>query len=864
MEKRLFSMIALLLVMVMLIFSSTSCSLIEGIIGSITGSTDGEVGDEIDDEERPAEVVHNHSDIDQNYVCDDEECKASLHYTYNLYANSLPTSLNSHIYKSSDNASEIIKYTNLGLYSFDYNDSMDGFAIVPEMAAKMPVDVTADYVGTSWNIESEETGRAYLIELRDDLAFENGDAITAYDFEESVKRLLNSEALNKRAEDLYSGDLKIAGAKNYSYAGRTVTYPANKAFESYSEELDSKLIFTLAPGDAECYVRTWLGATSSYDAEKIASSLIKNYGYYMPEFTVEAALAMEGKTLAQIKADPALATAWESATEFAKALNSKYRELVFCIADIDYPVVNYDTVGVKAISNTELVIVLDSPLEGFDLNRALCTDFGLVHIQTYDNCIAIDENGVYSNTYGTSVETYKSFGPYKILSFDDNEIVLIKNNEWYGFSDSAYEGTYQTTKIVIKKLDDESALDEFRKGNLDYLELDRDNIVEYVNSDSIHYVESGNNFFVEMNPNEEAYSKWDEMNPGHNKSILTVKEFRMALSMSLDRQGFINATDPMGKVAIGWFSNVVCSDVNSGKVYRLDESAKDALLEFWNISSINIGPGKIYADKDAAIAAIYERYETSNCIDSAKAMFDIAYDVAISSGKYNGEDIIDICIGTPYLLGYYKKGYDFLKENWLNATVGTKLEGKINIYNYDTLSFSSFEDPLRANAVDVVFSTGWGVDVLDPYSYLWSYIDPSFKCDTSWDTKNTMMEFEIKGTVYSASYFDWSEAISGNEVVITNVLTKETIKYSFGKNDNDSEDRIKLLAALESAVLNRYSVIPLYTDATAHLISYKVNYQQNQYIYGIKYGGVKYITYTYNDSEWATYIENSGGALNYK
>lgn len=867
MKKRLFSMISLLLVTVMLIFSFTSCSIIEDIIDSITSSfgdeIDGKFDDEIDDEDRPTEVVHNHSDIDQNFVCDDEECKAYLHYTYNTYLNSLPTSLNSHTYQSSDNVSEVIKYTNVGLYSFDYNDAMDGFAIVPEMAAKMPVDVTADYVGASWNIENGETGRAYLIELRDDLAFENGDAITAYDFEESVKRLLNSAALNKRAEDLYAGKLQIAGAKNYSFSGRTITYPANQAFESYSEDLDSKLIFTLGSGDVECYVRTWLGLSSSYDVEKTANKLIDGYGGYMPEFTVEAALAMEGKTLAQIKADPALAIAWASATDFAKALSGKYRELIFCITDVDYPDVTYDTVGVKAVSNTELVIILDSPLEGFELNQALCTDFGLVHIQTYDNCATIDENGIYSNTYGTSVETYKSFGPYKLSSFDDSEIVFIKNNEWYGFSDSAYEGTYQTTKIVIKKLDDESALDEFTKGNLDYLELDNNSIIEYVNSDSIHYVESGSNYFVAMNPNEEAYSKWDKMNPGHNKSILTVKEFRMALSMSLDRQGFINATYPMGKVAIGLFSNVVCSDINSGKVYRMDESAKDALLEFWNIYPHDIGPGKTYANKDAAIAAIYERYETSNGIDSAKAMFDMAYDVAVASGKYNGKDVIEICIGTPHIFGYYKKGYDFLKENWINAIAGTKFEGKVNIVNDSTLS-SSFQDPLCANAVDVIFSTGWSVDALDPYYSVWGYIDPMFKYDTTWDTENTMMEFEINGTVYSASYLDWVNAIEGSEIVITNVLTKESIKYSCGENDDTSEDRTKLLSALESAVLNRYSMIPLYVDASAHLISYKVNYPHSQYIYGIKYGGVKYITYNYNDSEWAAYIEKSGGVLNYK
>lgn len=45
------------------------------------------------------------------------------------------------------------------------------------------------------------------------------------------------------------------------------------------------------------------------------------------------------------------------------------------------------------------------------------------------------ENGVYTNSYGTSADTTISYGPYKMVSFQqDKEIVYEKNPNWYGYA----------------------------------------------------------------------------------------------------------------------------------------------------------------------------------------------------------------------------------------------------------------------------------------------------------------------------------------------------------------------------------------------------------------------------------------------
>ena len=129
-----------------------------------------------------------HVDTDGNRICD--KCDMALEYTYNDYTSTFGTSWNPHTYKTA-NDSTVLDYTTVGFYTFDYNETKDGFVIVPEMAAAMPVDVTTEYVGEEWGIGEDETSRAWLIELRDDLAWEDGTPITAYDFVASADRLLD-------------------------------------------------------------------------------------------------------------------------------------------------------------------------------------------------------------------------------------------------------------------------------------------------------------------------------------------------------------------------------------------------------------------------------------------------------------------------------------------------------------------------------------------------------------------------------------------------------------------------------------------------------------------------------------------------
>ena len=836
---------------------------------------------------------HKHSDANADYLCD--ECKEVLTnpngYTYNTYLSTFPTKWNPHTYETSTD-SEIIGYTELGFYTFDYNENKDGFVVVPEMAVGMPVDVTADYIGDEWGIYEGETARVWKIVLRDDLRWEDGKPITAHDFVTSAKLLLNPDANNYRADSLYEGKLAIAGARAYFYGGKYVEL-AESMVPTYADSeyvlvadltLNADGQYTTDRGDL------WFNVDDGGSWSTNPLSLYADYGYFADgvggtaatEAAWDAIAALADKN-GNVKVTPEVATnlmnlvahlhvgGGATADDYAAALEAagedggyaylEWEEFIYYGYNAERT--EFDTVGVKALSDTELVLILESPLEGFYLHYNL-TGSWLVREDLYNQCISIVD-GVYTSTYGTSVETYMSYGPYKLVSFiRDKQIVLDKNPEWYGHQDVAYEGTYQTTRIVYDYISEPStAMEAFLQGKLDAKGLDVDQIKEYANSKHVYYTDGASTFFIAINPDNAAYTTWEADNAGKDKQILTVKEFRMALSFSLDRRAFNLACDPTGNDAFAVFNNMICSDPDTGTMYRTTEQAKDVMLEFWGISQDDIGEGKKYATKDDAIASI-----TGYNLAGAKELFNQAYDYAIAHGLMSETDVVEICIGLPSATAkFYTNGYDFLVKNWTEAVEGTKLEGKLTFTKDDTIG-NEFADKLKINQVNLLFGVGWTGSSLDPYGLVGAYTYPNYQYDPSWNTKAEMLDIEIGGKTYRASVYAWSAALDGSTIEIVEVgedgmATDTTVKFN-GGTYCDSSIRLDILAACEGAILRTYDMIPINNQSSAALKGMQIKYYTEEYVYGVGRGGIKYMTYNYTDGAWEAFVAAQGGVVNYK
>jgi hypothetical protein len=404
--------------------------------------------------------------------------------------------------------------------------------------------------------------------------------------------------------------------------------------------------------------------------------------------------------------------------------------------------------------------------------------------------------------------------------------------------------------------------------------------LQVISSDYIYYTKGASTFYMAFNPGD-YYTDYDKSHTGECKEMLNITEFRMALSFALDRASFALVTAPTNSPAIAMFSDLIISDPENGVAYRTTEEAKDVVLNFWGLAD-QVGPGKKYATKDEAIDSV-----TGYDLAGAKALFDAAYDKAVAQGILAENDKITIMIGLPSATSsFYTKGYEFLVNCYTQAVVGTKLEGKLEFDKNDTIG-NSFSDRLGDNTVDMLFGVGWTGSTLNPYGLITAYTLPSYQYDSNTNTKAIDVVVKIDGKNLKLSLYDWTvNVLSGvpmNAIVVDEqgkpvpvvdaegnpvlddkgAQTFETVEIAAG-TDAPNATRLAIFAAAEGELLQLYNLIPLIDDASAALKGMQIKYYTEEYIFGVGRGGIKYMTYHFNDVEWKEFVAQSNGTLNYK
>ena len=738
--------------------------------------------------------------------------------------------------------------------------------MVDGMAVGDPVDVTADYVG-QYGIVEGDTAKAYILNLRQDLKWEDGTPINAHDFVESAKRLLAPEAQNYRADTMYAGSVQIHNAEAYLKQG-TYAY-SNMISPDYLDEeyvlIENMTVKEDGTFAVEGKGDVWFNVDNGGNWGSDGLSAYAAAG----TFTGDALTAWEGIAAAAneegyVAVNQEVANALcdlvavlhgkaDAAAYAAEAGDYAYREWEeLCFYGNDMPELAWEEVGWFAKSDYELVFVMDTPLSGFYLKYNLPAP--LVNIKMYDSCASVVD-GVYTNTYCTSAETTMSYGPYKLTSYQaDKQYVLEKNEHYYDLS----EDTYQATSIVVDCVKEPSTrLELFLQGKLDTFGLTADYMDEYQLSDYTYYATGDSTFAMVFNPDAAALATAQAAaGENINKTILTIKEFRQAMSYALDRNAFCLATSPMNAPGFGLFSGLIVSDPEAGTAYRTTDVAKNVLANFWGVSE-EYGEGKLYADIDEAVDSI-----TGYNLAKAQELFNTAYDMAIAQGLMDEDDKVEIKIGTPNNTStFYNNGYEFLVNNYTEAVKGTKLEGKLTFSRDDTLG-NAFADALKNNQVDMLFGVGWTGSALDPYGLIEAYVYTDNQYDDCTDFAAITCDIEIDGVVYTASVQDWQKIMNGIPCTVT-AADGTTKQYSCGVADNDPETRLAILGALEGAILQNYNFLPIMDDASAQMRGQQIEYYTEDYIFGMGFGGVKYYTFNYTDAEWDAYVEENNGELDY-
>ncbi|MBQ9481010.1 MAG: hypothetical protein IJU84_02480, partial [Clostridia bacterium] len=722
--------------------------------------------------------------------------------------------------------------------------------------------VTADYVGEEWGIEEGDEHRAWKVTIRNDIKWDDGTAINAVDFVESTRRLLDPKAQNSRADDYtYAGNFVMHNAENYVKQGSTVVEDNSATEKLGMEDLtkgaDGKYTYN------GVFAKFGLNVSNSWCGGKT----LKYYSSYLDATAWTALDAM-------IDADGYVDITDETIALLTQAIStSAWNENAdnlpcYLYYEATYPEIEFDKVGIKALSDNELVFILDQELKGFYLKYNLTSSW-LVPIQLYDS-LGKTVDGVYTNSYGTTVATTRSYGTYKLTYFQkDKSFKLEKNAYYFEYNDEENKNLWQTTNInVIRVASPSTRLQMFLNGQLDSYGLTANDMDDYSMSDHTYYTTEASTFFIALNPDLEALQTEQAKTAGTNKTILTVKQFRQALSFAMNRREFALATSPVNNAAYAAFSSLIIADPENGIAYRTTEEAKDAMLAFWGLTD-QVGADKLYATKDDAIDAI-----TGYDLAGAKKLFDEAYDIAIAEGLMTANDVVEIKVGTPNLTSvFYNNGYDYIVNNYTEAVKGTKLEGKLKFTRDGTLG-NGFGDALRSNQVDMLFGVGFTGSALDPYGLVTVYsgAEESLRYDPSWKTGEVELAIELEGleegvegkVVYTASIGDWTNALSNSKIKVSKIVDDKPVQVEVTIDSENYSVKTPVLAAIEKAVLEQYDMIPLIDNSSAALKGMKINYYTEEYVYGVGRGGLKYYTYNYNDSEWAKFVSDNGGTLNYK
>ena len=808
-------------------------------------------------------------------------------YIWKTSTSVLTTSWNPHSYQTNDQSLPL-DYTTSGLYTFIFNDELhpvegkreyEGYVIVPEMAAEMPVDVTETFKAAhpEFNIPADATaGYAYVIKLNPDACFDDGTPINAETYVQSMERLLRPELLHYRAADWYgTADLSIAGAEKYNNQGMTTWYAANDLHAVYSTELDSELVFTMGPDlDANCYIRDSIGFPDSYTLEMTIAYLNANYGFAP---TAEEIAKIEGKTLAEIKADAELNAIWESALGWWQTEPNE--ELHFFIAaktyEDNYP---FEKVGVIATGEYELTIVLDKSLSGFYLLYNLSgLSNNLVKIDLYDSLLVSEESAtgelVWSSTYNTSVDTTVSFGPYKMSEYQmDKYMHFVRNENWWGYSDGKhiykdptdglYYPMYQTSEVDIQVVSEASTTKlMFMKGQLMGYGLQADDYATLRQSEYCFATPGTTIFFLILNghmesiKSREAAEDFDQTI--HDLEMLTNTKFHMAMGLSYDKDHFASTISPSRSGALGIIGTGYIYDPDTGAQYRDSEQAKQVLCDFYGVDTTK------FADLDAAVDSI-----TGYDPEQAKVLFAEAFKEGIEAGYITDNDNdgkSDQIVYIEYAMSsgvndFMTKTINYLNEKAAEVATGTPFEGKIEFYMSAPYG-DDWSNKIREGLSDTVLG-GWNGSTMNPFGLTDLYTNPSRQYDAAWYdatkielTINVPVNGENKDVTLTLK--QWSDALNGSAVEVDGVT------YNFGSGQADVEVRLDILAACEGKILESYNYLPMLQDGSMALLSQQVFYVRDEYNPVMGRGGLAYTKYNMNEADWAAYVAAQGGELKY-
>jgi len=773
-------------------------------------------------------------------------------YTYRTWSSSLGDNWNPFSWETNADNS-MLGYVSTPFVDMAPLDTKEQtFQWVYDMATEVK-DVTADCAGDFAKYHVAYSGNAvpteqfvYQISLNPNAKWENGDPIKADDYIESAKLLLSPEYKHYRANTYYSGESAVAGGNQY--------------FNSDLEGIYNPVTFPdIASATAEnasntVYIDVWdfWGAKgyTKFGDDTVACPR------WVP-INDETVYAKPGSTDVQAK---------ESDAFSAKALLENYGAYFSSMTLAQYEI-NWgyqktyeETVGIYKVDDYKINYVLQTALDWNYFMTSL-TSTWLVKVDEFVARSKVDaKTGLKVADYGNSAANTFSYGPYKLASFEEGkQVVFEQNPAWYGWNkvveadgktyymsetdflvNGEKQQQYQTTKYVIDVLTQSTAKLMFEKGLLNDYTPTAQEVKDYSMSTQIYKVDETYTMSLFFCTNEEKLAAMDQ--EGNKNSIaLSNHDFREAFSLAIDRAEWVKTTEGY-KPAFALMNSLYYYDIynDPSSQYRKTEQAMKAIVELYGVE---YGDGKEFATLKEAYDSI-----TGYNLSKAKTLMKSAYDKLSQDGKLNGTEIV--------IKVAYKKGAleddDLAQVKKLNEFLSAAIEGsgftKITLQAVGNLS-----DRYGAVGQEGTYAIGygaWGGAAFYPFRNLDVYMDPeSYDLHEGlcWDPTTEKLTLKVKGQDVTMTYQNWSKSLTGGG--------------QFANEDFDT--KLDILSALEKQFLGFYYRIPLAGSTSCFLLGYQQKYFTNEYQIMYGFGGARLMKYSFDDAEWADYI-NEKGTLNYK
>ena len=781
-----------------------------------TGDNDGE-GTNSGDKEQGA--------VDGVYAGDpNKDYRDEKVYTYQDYLGGTEgLNWNPHAWETSDD-SYVLGFITTALYDFVLNADKSGYTIIPEAAAELPVDVTADYVG-QYGIEAGEKAKAWKIALNPMVTWDDGTKINAETYVYSMKQLLDPLALNRRADSFYSGDFEIVNAKAYFYNGKTSYALAGSA-----------LAEAIAAGEAYLDMSFW-GVVGAPDAN---GNPAPQYVKITDDTMYRDAAIAEGEAEAWVSAKYIFDTYLAAGKPY-----ESYAASYLYVAQ-SLPKVTFDEVGIKALDEYTILLVTASPVAEpeFYMPYNLSSSW-LVKKDLYESCQKwFDADGKevaagsatavsITNDYCTSVAKTASYGPYNFTYYElDKQLTFERNESWFGYKDGKHYGQYQTDRISCQIISEhKTALQAFLNGEIDGIGLDDTDMKTYSASDRLLYTPQSYTTKISFNTDKEKLEAI-----GGNAVILTVKDFREGFSLALDRQKFCTENTASHKPGYGLLNYMYCYDPFTGELYRDSEPAKKAIVDLYGIE---YGEGKTYPTLEDAYKAVtgYDPKKATELMKSAAA-------TAIADGLWDGTSQIVLDFRVYSSDEAYVKMFNFFNDSLKAVCVGTPFEGKISLKMTEDADY--YETMYSGNAT-IIFTT-WGGAAMSPFTMLYQcYCDAADgsgnQMEYGYHTEEVMVELTVKDTTLKTSLQNWAHWCNGDAV---DVIDSKLGKFA----DYDYAVRCDVFAALEYTFLDSFVTTPIYYRNSASLLSRKLDYATEDYLQLVERGGLRFATYNYDDAAW--------------